>query len=353
MNFKKMLSLVLVVVMCLSIFSGCGENEGNELSTTTEITAQNTRKTIVMVGENESFGFFKNLKKGAEEAAKKYGYTLEYMGAQEDAENIVGAHISSLENVIENDVSGVVIVPNGEGYSEIYSKLYDAEIPVVQIDDLTEDDFEKIEGNKKNPVISMVSTSYREAGALCAEKLFEEIKEDIKKSEETFVIGAIQGEESISDEEKTVGFVEKFSELADADSEIKDKYKIEVTSEGTVENSFSELEDDKVKAVFITHPSIADKISDIVSADAERYKNIVFCGFDSGAKQLKWLEKENIAKFIGGVAQDSYNLGYNAVEQCIFSVQGKEVKSEIKIEAKWYDKTNFDKMKQDEIIFVK
>lgn len=353
MNFKKMLSLVLVVVMCLSLFSGCGENKQTEPSTTTEITAQNTRKTIVLVGENESSGFFQNLKKGAEEAAKKYGYTLEYMGTQENAESIVSAHISGLENVIKNDVSGVVIVPKGEGYSEIYGKLYDAEIPVVQIDNLTEDDFEKIEGNKKNPVVSMVSTSYQEAGALCAEKLFEEIKEDIKKSADVFIVGVIQRDDSASDEEKTEGFIEKFSELADADSEIKDKYKIETESESTVENSLSELEEEKIKAVFITHPSIADKVSDIVSADAEKYKNIVFCGFDSGAKQLKWLENENIAKFIGGVAQDSYNLGYNAVEQCIFSIQGKEVKSEIEIEAKWYDKTNIDEMKQDKIVFEK
>lgn len=353
MNFKKMLSLVLVVVLCLSVFSACGENKQNTTTTTTEITGQSTGKTIALVGENEDSGFYKNLKKGAEEAAKKYGFTLEYMGTEENTENIVTAHISSLEKVISNDASGVVIIPRGEGYSEIFGKLYDEKIPVVQIDALTEDDFEKIEGNKKNPVVSMVSTSYKEAGALCAEKLFEEVKEDIKKSEGTFVIGVIERDASASDEEKATGFVEKFSELADADSEIKDKYKIETESESAVENSLSELEEIEVKAVFITHPSIADKVSDMVSAEAEKYKNIVFCGFDSGAKQLKWLENENTAKFIGGVAQDAYNLGYNAVEQCVFSIQGKEVKSEITIEAKWYDKANLDKMKQDNLIFEK
>ena len=353
MNFKKMLSLVLVVVMCLSIFSGCGENKENITSTTTEITAQNSSKTIALLGGNEDFGFFQSLKTGAEDAAEKYGFTLEYMGVQDDAEGVVNAHASSVDKAIGNDASGVVIVPDGEGYSEIYARLYDAEIPVVQIDNLTEDDLEKIEARRKNPIVSMISTSYKEAGALCAEKLFEAVKEDVKKSADMFVVGVIQRDESISDKEKSNGFVEKFSELADADNEIKDKYKIEVESEDLIDSTISELGDDNVKAVFITHPSIADKVSDIVSADAEGYKHITFCGFDSGAKQLKWLGNENTAKFIGGAAQDAYKLGYNAVEQCVFSIQSKEVKNEIKVNAQWYDETNLDKMKQDKFIFEK
>ena len=68
---------------------------------------------------------------------------------------------------------------------------------------------------------------------------------------------------------------------------------------------------------------------------------------------MKWLENEDSGEFIGGVAQDSYNLGYNAVEQCIFSIQGKELKPDIKIEGHWYDKTNTDKLMQDNFIFDK
>ena len=186
-----------------------------------------------------------------------------------------------------------------------------------------------------------------------AEKFFEETKEDIKKSDSTFVIGVIERDGNVSDEQKRKGFVEKFSELADADSQIKDKYRIEAVSESEYEEAVSKLKENKVRAVFITHPTIADKISDIVFLDAEKYKDIKFCGFDSGAKQLKWLSIEKGPEFIGGVAQDSYNLGYNAVEQCIFSIQGKELKPDIKIEGHWYDKTNTDKMMQDKFIFSK
>ena len=68
---------------------------------------------------------------------------------------------------------------------------------------------------------------------------------------------------------------------------------------------------------------------------------------------MKWLKGENEESFIGGVAQDSYNLGFNAVEQCILAAQGKDLKPDIKIKAHWYDKTNVDKMTQENIVFEK
>ncbi len=353
MKLKKVLSLIIIVAFCVTTFSGCGEENKNTTSTTAEMSNQNPEKTIVMVGGNEDEGFWQNLKKGGQEAAKKYGFTLNYVGTDDENDNVVATHISSIGKVIKEGASGVVVVPVGEGYSEIYGRLYDEKIPVVQIDNLTEDDFERLESNKKNPIVSIVSTDYEQAGALCAERLFEKLKDQIKKAETQFVLGVLGQEDTPSDEEKAKGFVEKFSELADADSEIKGKYKIETASESRYEDAFADLIKENINAVFITDPIIADKISDIVSAEAEKYSKITFCGFDSGAKQLKWLTMENGPQFIGGIAQDSYNLGYNAVEQCVFAVEGKENKENIKIEGEWYDKENLDKMKQENIVFEK
>ncbi len=352
MNFKKMLSIIMVVVLCVTLFSGCGEdkNTGNTTtSTTTESTAV-SGKTITLIGGMESMGFYENLKKGGEEAAKKYGFTLEYVGIEDTEQSDSATHIKKIETVLDKEPSGVVITPMGEGYGEILSEFYSKNIPVAQIDSITREDVEDLESKNKNPIVSTVLTDYKQAGKLCAEKVFEKVKNDIKKEENTYVIGIIEREDNAYDEEKADGFSEKFTELADTDESTKGKYKIE-TEEGA--DSLASLMSKKVKVIFITHPEIADKISDTVSADKERYKDIIFCGFDSGAKQIKWLESEDSGKFIGGVAQDSYNLGYNAVEQCIFSIQGKELKPDIKIEGHWYDKTNADKMKQDKFIFEK
>ncbi|MEE1503388.1 MAG: substrate-binding domain-containing protein [Acutalibacteraceae bacterium] len=352
MNFRKMLSIIMVAVLCLTLFSGCGEdkNAGNNTTTSTTESAAVSGKTITLVGGMENMGFYENLKKGGEEAAKKYGFSLEYIGIEDTEQSDSATHIKKLKTALENEPSGVVITPMGEGYGEVLSEFYDEKIPVVQIDSIAQDDIENLEGKNKNPIVSTVATDYKQAGAICAEKMFETIKADIKKAESTYVVGVIEREDADSDEEKTDGFVEKFSELADADDSTKGKYRIE-TEDGA--EAISELKSANVKAVFITHPEIADKISDTVFADKERYKDITFCGFDSGAKQLKWLESDNNGKFIGGVAQNSYDLGYNAVEQCIFSIQRKELKSDIKIEGQWYDKTNTDKMMQDKFIFQK
>ncbi len=355
MNFRKMLSIIIVVVLCLTLFSGCGEdkNAGNNTTTSTTEPTAASGKTITLVGGMENMGFYENLKKGGEEAAKKYGFALNYIGIEDTEQSDAATHIKKLKSALENDPSGVVITPMGEGYGDALSEFYDKSIPVVQIDSVARDDVENLEGKNKNPIVATVLTDYKQAGALCAEKMFEAVKEDIKKSENTFVIGVIEREDSDSDEEKVDGFTEKFEELADADESTKDKYKIETESETDYNQALKNLTEEKVEAIFITHPEIADKISDAVSAEKEKYKGITFCGFDSGAKQLKWIESEDSGKFIGGVAQDSYNLGYNAVEQCIFSIQGKELKPDIKIEGHWYDKTNVDKMKQDRFIFEK
>ncbi len=350
MNFRKMLSIIMVAVVCLTLFSGCGEdkNAGDNAATSTTEPTVASGKTITLVGGTENTGFYENLKKGGEEAAKKYGFTLEYIGIEDTENSDAQTHINKLNKALERESSGVVFTPVGEGYADVLSKFYDKKIPVVQIDSIDDDDVEVLESRNKNPIVATVKTDYKQAGALCAEKLFEKLKGDIKGSQGIFVIGVIERDESDSDEEKANGFTEKLTELADADESTKGKYRIE-TEEGT--DALNELMAENVKAVFVTHPEIADKLSDTVSADKEKYKEITFCGFDSGAKQLKWLEAEDMGEFIGGVAQDSYNLGYNAVEQCIFSVQGKELKPDIKIEGHWYDKSNKDKMKQDKMIF--
>ncbi len=353
MNFKKVLAVVMIGVLCVTLFSGCGGNTGKEdvtISTQPEATAG---KTIVVAGQNENLGFWQSVKKGAEEAAKKYGYTLTYIGTDEDNPQDISTHVSVITKMIDKDISGFVVAPLGEGYSQILSKLYDKSVPVVQIDSIVDDDVEKLETNRKNPIVSTVSTSYEEAGALCAEKLFEAVKDSIEKSENTYVIGVLEREDNKADELKAKGFTEKFSELADADNALKDKYRIENESGNKYGENFDELIKDNAKAIFMTHSDIADKVSDRVFADSSKYKDVVFCGFESGAKQIKWLGSENEHKLIGGVVQNPYDLGYNAVEQCVFAVEGKDVKSEVKVEAQWYDKNNVDKMKQDNLVFEK
>lgn len=352
MNFKKIISLVFVAAFCVTMFSACGEATAPSTTNTTTQSTTSASKTIALVGQNSDDAFWQAVKKGADEAAKKYGYTVTLANAEDATKIDAATHTKSLENALNNGVAGVIVMPVGKGYSTIFTKLYDAKIPVVQIDSLTQDDLESLESASKNPIVSTISTSYEKAGAGCAEKLYNAVKDDIKGSTETYVVGVIQRDDSDADKLKAKGFKEKFTEFADASEETKGKYKIETEEAEDYSDALVSLKDDNAKSVFITHKDIADNIADTVAAQTEPYKGIVFCGFDSGAKQVKWLSAEN-TNFIGGVAQNAYDIGYNAAEQCVFAVQGKDVKPTVEIEAQWYDIDNLDKMKQDNIVFEK
>ena len=64
-----------------------------------------------------------------------------------------------------------------------------------------------------------------------------------------------------------------------------------------------------------------------------------------GGKSIK------TAKLIGSVAQDSFQIGYNAVEQAIFALEGKEVTEDVAIAGAWWDATNVDKMIEDNLVY--
>ena len=68
MNFRKMLSIIMVAVLCLTLFSGCGEdkNAGDNATTSTTGPAAVSGKTITLVGGMGNMGFYENLKKGGE-----------------------------------------------------------------------------------------------------------------------------------------------------------------------------------------------------------------------------------------------------------------------------------------------
>ena len=76
----------------------------------------------------------------------------------------------------------------------------------------------------------------------------------------------------------------------------------------------------------MSNEGVVKQVSDAIAAAGTKYDAIKFCGFDAGTKQIEWMKKTTGAKLIGAVAQDSYQIGYNAVEQAVFAAEGKTVK---------------------------
>lgn len=104
-------------------------------------------------------------------------------------------------------------------------------------------------------------------------------------------------------------------------------------------------------AIFMSNEGVVKQVYDAVTAAGGKYDNIMFCGFDAGSKQIEWMKASSGAKLVGAVAQDSYQIGYQAVEQCIFAIESKTVTTDVAIEGAWWNSDNVDKMISDNLVY--
>ncbi len=349
---KKLLAALIAIAV--AFFSSCGNND-NGLTTMPE--GQNSpnisnKKTIVFITTGESGSFWENVEKGANDAAQKLNCSLVFKGNDRNALFTYEAQKALVDEAIKSKADALVLSTVESGFYETLSEAYDYKIPVVQFESgISEEDIEQLEDLDKNPIVSTVNAEEKEAGALSAEKLFDKVKADIEKNEGVYKIGIIFNEKVRSAAVRAEGFIEKFSELADASGKTKSKYEFikKASTYDDFDDNLKELSENGVNGIFLAGESVVNKATDTIYKNKEKYKDIIFCGFDSGSKQIKWMkDSENL---IGSVARDAYNMGYNAVEQAISALEGKEVKPTVKVGNHWYNKDNLDKMIQDNIVF--
>lgn len=130
--------------------------------------------------------------------------------------------------------------------------------------------------------------------------------------------------------------MDKFTELAEADSTTKGKVTIETqVKPGDANNAYKDaleaLAEKNVNAIFMSNEGVVKQVYDAIGSAGTKYDAIKFCGFDAGTKQIEWMKKDSGPKLVGSVAQDSYQIGYQAVEQAVFAIEGKNVESSVAI----------------------
>ncbi|MBR5442536.1 MAG: substrate-binding domain-containing protein [Clostridia bacterium] len=363
MRLKGFLAIIMASVIVTVALTGCGGKEQGNSGVTlggeaTQDAPDNASKTIAVVAKGESHAFWQAVKAGAEDAAKKYGYSVTFRGPASESSSDLPSQKEMVQTALSNNVSGLVVATIGEGFADMLTQAYDKHIPVVQFDSgIWEADVKTLDSQNKNPIVSTVATSNSNAAALAAERFFEQLKGEIKKYDGTYVVGVIQHDETQTGIDRAEGFINKFTELADADDETKGKYKIEKeVKPGDTNNAYIDalnaLVEKRAKAIFMSNEGVVKQVSDAIAANEGKYDNIMFCGFDAGTKQIQWIKSDNTrTKLIGSVAQDSYSIGYNAVEQCVFAIEGKDVKTKVDIAGQWYDSSNVDKMIQENIVY--
>ena len=332
---KKLIALVLVLVLALSLVA-CGKPAEKS-------------KTIAVVAKGESHAFWQAVKAGAEAAGKEKGYTITFQGPASETAADVPNQITMVQTALSNNVSGLVLATIGTGFTDLLTQAKDKGIPVVSFDSgIWADDIAALNAAGKNPILANVATSNIAAAAVAAENLFAAIKADIAASSETYVVGVIQHDQNQTGVDRAKGFIDKFKELADADATTAGKYKIEhEIKDGDANNAYVDaleaLYEKGADAIFMCNEGVVKQVYDATQSATGKYDAIKFCGFDAGTKQISWIKATTGPKLVGSVAQDSFNIGYNAVMQCINAIEGGTAK-QVDIAGAWYDSTNIDEM---------
>jgi len=333
--------LVLAIIIGLAVFFGQNEKE----------------KTIAVIARGETHAFWLNVKRGAEDAAEKYGYTITFRGPASESPKDLPSQMEMVRTALSNNCAAVVLAANGDGFADMLMSAYDSGIPVVGFDSgIWDNDIKALEASGKDSVVSLVTLDSNLAGGLAAEKLFEKIKSDIANCETVFKIGIIQHDITLTAYGRADGFEDKFAELADGDSATRGKYEIireekPDESDNNYKTALESLYEKGVTAVYMTSEAVVRDVNDAIASSGEKYNNMIFCGFDAGTKQSEWMESDELPLLYGSVAQDSYLMGYKAVEQAIFAIEGKETTPNVSINGVWWNKENVDEMKESGIVY--
>ena len=342
---KKIIALALALVLALGMVA-CAE---------TPATGEGS-KTIAVVAKGESHAFWQAVKAGAEKAATEKGYKLTFQGPASEDPKDVPSQITMVQTALSNNVDGIVLATIGSGFGELLTQAYDKKIPVVTFDSGLKAKEDITEG--KNPIVAHVATSNVAAANVNGEKLFEAIKADIAAATEAapYVVGVIQHDETQTGIDRAAGFMEKFAELADADETTKGKYKIEKeVKPGDANQAYKEaleaLYQKGIKALFMTNEGVVKQVYDASKAAEGKYDNVIFTGYDAGTKQLNWIKENGTPKLVGSVAQDSIDMGYQAVMQCIAAVEGGTAE-DVAIAGAWYTAENLIAMLDKNLIYT-
>lgn len=355
-SLKKVVSVITATSVILAL-TACGSSKTQAPADSEAVpSASGNKQTIAVVAKGESHAFWQSVKAGATDAAAKYGYQITFRGPASESAKDIPSQMEMVQSALSNNASALVLATIGEGYVDLLKQADDKKIPVVQFDSgIWTADVDSLDSAGKNPIVSSVATSNEVAAALAAEHFFEAIKSDITNSDK-YIVGVIQHDETQTGIDRAKGFIDKFTELADADAGIKGKCIVEKeVKPGDADNAYKTaleaLYEKGANAIFMSNEGVVKQVYDAISAAGSKYDRLKFCGYDAGSKQIEWIKKSTGPKLVGAVAQDSYQIGYQAVEQAAFALEGKEVTESVSIGGAWWDSTNVDEMIAKNLVY--
>lgn len=340
-KFTKILAIISALAICVCALASCGGNGGTE------------NGTIAVVAKGETHAFWQAVKAGAEDAGAKYGYAVTFRGPTAESEEYVGSQREMLQSALNSsDTKAIVLATIGLGFTDELVSAYSKNIPIVEFDSgLYSNGADITEG--KDPTIGSVATDNKAAAGVVAENFYEYLKANNVVTN-GYKIGIIQHDSTATGLDRAGGFKEKIEALAKADGITLDiNVQVKTNNAGEYKLALTALQEWGAGSIFMTNEGVVNEVFPEISDNAALYKEILFCGFDAGTNQYNWIKDagENFALLVGSVAQDSYNIGYNAVELAVKKLAGEEV-SDVGIAGRWYTPENIDELKDQNIFYM-
>ncbi len=339
-KLAKILALVLVVALFASLAVGCGKTGSD-------------KKTIAVIAKGETHAFWQAVKAGAVDAGKAAGYEVTFRGPTAESEEYVGSQREMVQAALNNSsVKGIVLATIGLGFADELTQAYNKGIPVVEFDSGLYSNGADITAGK-DPTIGSAATDNKAAAGVVAENFYAYLKTNNLLAN-GYKVGIIQHDSTSTGIDRAAGFKEGIEKLAKADGYTLDiNVQVKANNAGEYKLGLTALQDWGAQSIFMTNEGVVNEVFPEVSDNAAKYKSILFCGFDAGTNQYNWM-KDAGAKYallVGSVAQDSYSIGYKAVEMAINKIEGKSV-SDVGIAGVWYTAQNIDEQKNKNIFYM-
>ncbi len=313
---------------------------------------------ISVVAKGEADSFWSRVKIGCINSGDDYSYNIVYHAPEATDASHLPQALEYMQNGISNGANGIVLCSICEGFTDSLALAYDLGIPVVQFDSgVYTADIEALNAMGKNPIVAMVSTDSYGASGLCAEKCFAQLKGEIAATQGEYLIGLIQYEQSKTAENRINGFIDKFRELAQSDPSTanKCKFSVEVKPDETNNNykiALEALAEKGARFIYAANATSIIQVSDAVAASNGRYDDIRFAAFDSCTAVVEWLKRDNGPLLLGGIVQNTIEMGYRAVECAALAAEGKDFEKEIYIDGIWFDKDNIDELIEQGVAYL-
>ena len=337
---KKIIALLLAVVMVLGL-AACSNSTASG------------KGTIAVVAKGETHAFWQAVKAGAIDAGAAKGYEVTFRGPTAESEEYVSSQREMVQAALnDKNTKAIVLATIGLGFADELVSAYKKKMPVVEFDSgLYSGGADITEG--KDPTIGSVATDNKAAAGVVGENFYAYLKEN-NLAVDGYKVGIIQHDSTSTGVDRAAGFKEKMEELAAADGITLDiNLQVKANNPGEYKLGLTALADWGAQSIFMTNEGVVNEVFPEISDNAATYKDILFCGFDAGTNQYNWMKDAGAtyALLVGSVAQDSYNIGYKAVEMAIAKLEGQDV-SDVGIAGVWYNAENIDEQKDKNIFYM-